>query len=505
MSNPAPGVYVSVSASSPSAAANPSTGTWFVTGETAQGPVGVAVPITSVTDYTSFLGPRVSYGFLYDALTEYFHDGGVQAYVSRVAGPTGVAAHVSIVDRVTPTPNPTLVATAVGPGAWGNHLKVTVAAGSVSTTYTLKVTNNTVQTVPISPNLFTPADALAWATTYEPWQIQVAFTNSGDVSVAPTNLPKVGVYDLASGATQSTTIVEATWTNALTAFIDSLGPGQVSAPGHTTTDGYEALVTHASLNNRVAILDVADNASATSLVTQAQDIQALSGLATTFSALCAPWLVIPGIFNTNPGTSPPIPTRTIPPSALFAAKMALNDQSSTNTCNTPSAGANGQSTYVLNVTHTYSTAALALLNNSGVCVVKPVYPGGVVTIYGYVTLSRDPNWAFLNNVRFRMQLVNDLDVIGEGFVFQQITGKGHLFARFNGAISGKLQEYYTRNALYGATATAAYSVNTSPQVNTPTTISNNEVRALVGVIMSPFAEFVYLTITKYLLSQGLPA
>jgi hypothetical protein len=44
--------------------------------------------------------------------------------------------------------------------------------------------------------------------------------------------------------------------------------------------------------------------------------------------------------------------------------------------------------------------------------------------------------------------------------------------------------------LYGATASAAFSVNTGPQVNTPITLAAGELLAATTVAFSPTAEFV---------------
>ena len=132
----APGVYTSIVAAPSSSNSSPPTGTWFVTGQTQAGPTGVAVPITSMGDYLAYLGARVSYGILYDSLDEFFHDGGVLAYVSRITGPAAVSAAVTLVDQAG-SPLSTLSVTAGGAGTWGNNLSVTIATGSVSNSYTI--------------------------------------------------------------------------------------------------------------------------------------------------------------------------------------------------------------------------------------------------------------------------------------------------------------------------------------------------------------------------------
>lgn len=498
--NEAPGVYVNVTAAAPSPNGNAPTGTWFVAGTANQGPTGVAIPITSMTDYASFLGTRSSTSaMLYDSLDEFFHDGGVFAYVSRLVGPSAVTATVAILDTATPTPVNTLTISAAGAGTWGNNVSVTVAAGSASNSYTLSILNNGVVVVK-SPNLFVPQDAITWASSLPAWQVLVTIVNDASATAAPNNNPGVGTFALSGGVDNFGGITETQWTNALKAFNQPLGPGQVSAPGHTTAAGYLALDAHAIAFNRVALLDVADNSSAASLVSQATTFQG-SAADPSYAAMLAPWVQIPGIYSTNPSSVSPVPTRTVPPSSMTAALMAKNDQ--TNDANAPAAGPNGKSTYAINVTNQYTNSDLALLNGAGIDVIRPIQ--GSITLYGYRSLATDPNWVYLNNVRFRMQVENDFEAIGEDYIFTEIDGQGHLFAQFNGALAARCQEYWVNGSLFGTQPGDAFQVNTGPQVNTNATIAAGLLNAQVLLHMSQFGEFVTIDVVKVLLTNAFPA
>lgn len=496
----APGVYVEVTAAAPSPNGNAPTGTWFVTGTTAQGPTGVAVPITSMTDYASYLGARTSTSAsIYDALDEFFHDGGVFAYVSRVVGPSAVSASVVLQDTATPSPVSTLTVTAAGAGTWGNNVSVVVAAGSVNNSYTLAITNNGLPVVK-SPNLFTPAGAMTWASSLPSYLALVTIVNDASATAPPNNNPATGTFALTGGVDNFAGITETQWTNALTAFKAPLGPGQVSAPAHTTAAGYVALDAHAVAFNRVALLDVADNSSAASLVSQATTFQA-SAADPSYAAFFAPWVIIPGIYSTNPAASDPVPTRTVAPSALAAALMAANDVS--NDANQPAAGPNGKSVYAIGVTNQYSATDLGTLNGAGIDVIRPV--NGSITLYGYRSLSLDPNWIYLNNVRFRMQVVNDFEIVGENYIFEEIDGQGHLLAAFNGALAGQCQSYWINGSLFGTDPNDAFQVNTGPQVNTTATIAAGLLNAQVLLHMSQFGEFVQIDVVKVLLTNAFPA
>ena len=100
MANP-PGVNVTVNAPSSSPKTNAATGTWFVTGLTAGGPTGVAVPVNSIQDFNTYFGTYQNNGLtarttgfttLYDALDIYFRDGGIRTYVNRAVHAGGGTA-----------------------------------------------------------------------------------------------------------------------------------------------------------------------------------------------------------------------------------------------------------------------------------------------------------------------------------------------------------------------------------------------------------------------------
>ena len=104
-----------------------------------------------------------------------------------------------------------------------------------------------------------------------------------------------------------------------------------------------------------------------------------------------------------------------------------------------------------------------------------------------------------------MQIVRDLDVISEPFVFAEIDGKGQIFARLAGALSGQCQNYWLRNSIYGVNPEDSFTVNCGPQVNTPATIASGVLNAQINLRMSPQAEQVSITVTKYLSSASLPS
>lgn len=521
MANP-PGVNVTVNTPSSSPNTNSPTGTWFVAGYTAGGPSGVAVPVNSIQDFNTYFGSYTNGAVagrtstsasLYDSLDVYFREGGIRAYVSRVVGSAGSPAKATCTLGTS-----FLTLTATGYGAWANSSGTTstpaspaglqvsaVSAGSGG--FALTVTYNGNQIGQTSPPLFTANDAINWVNSLSGAGVLFAAASAGSGSVP--SLTSTPTYYYFAGGVDGTVSVtpdlSTDVTTSLAAFTTPLGSGQVSAPGITVATVWQALGTHAIANNRVALLDAVDASSATTLVSAAQGLQYGGSNALTdssYAAMFAPWVKEPGIASTTPNTVAPTFTRTVAPTAFAAAKIAASDV--IYDCNVPAAGViNGNCATAIDVTTTYSASDRATINAAGVNLIRNI--NGAVAVYGFRSLATDTNWISFNNVRFRMQIIRDLDVVVEPFVFAEIDGKGQIFARLAGAVSGQCQLYWLRNSLYGVNPSDAFTVNTGPQINTPTTIAAGQLNVQVNLRMAPQAEQVAVTVTKYLVSATLPS
>lgn len=510
MANPAPNVSVNISAASFSPATNATTGTWFTVG-TAHGPSGIAIKVNSLSDFVNYYGTFVNgqlvgrynvadvdSSLLYDALDVFFREGGITAYVSRLIASDAVKA-------ATAASKFTLTAT--GGGQWANtdgpqglNFQVNAVMGQNSTlVYTAKIyyNNNIIVT---SPALYNDLDVVNWINSIGPnVALCSAVYNPEGTSVLPDSAsgPGSAISIPFTGGTEGTAPVDSDAGEALEVYTEAFGPGQVSMPGHVSADAYGYLTEHAQMFNRVAFLDgqngnFVDNSSY--IIADVVGLQGF-GLDTSYSGVFAPWLVVPGLTSGNAGGQA-VFSRTVAPSALAAARCAAND--TLNDCNVPAAGVGaGSSSYAINITVDYSADARAALNNAGINVIRKVANANAIAIYGFRSAATDPNWIFLNNVRFRMQMVRDLDRIGEQFIFAEIDGKGQIFGAFSGVIAGLMQTYWLKKSIYGMNPSDAYQINTGPQVNTPATIAAGQINANVNVKMSPFGEFVTINVTKY--------
>jgi hypothetical protein len=162
------------------------------------------------------------------------------------------------------------------------------------------------------------------------------------------------------------------------------------------------------------------------------------------------------------------------------------------------AGELGESVYSLALSQPeWSDADREELNRAGVNVTRNIYGG--LRNYGFRTLVdgvADPNWILLGSSRLVMEIFSKGDNILERFVFDPIDGQGLLFAQLQGELTAMLQSYFEDNSLYGLTADESFNVDVGPTVNTPATIANNELHAVLAIRPSPMAEWVVLELVK---------
>lgn len=281
---------------------------------------------------------------------------------------------------------------------------------------------------------------------------------------------------------------------ALAEFDKGLGPGQISAPGITTSAVQLAVMAKALATGRVAVLDGSNTAVAATLATQASGLTGHPG--DRFSAMFAPWDIIPGL---TAGT-----TRTVPSSARICGNIARNDGQGKSP-NKPAAGVLGMAQYAQSLSQlAFSDANRQTLNEAGVNVSRMVY-GGVRT-YGWRSLAdqdTDAEWSWFNNSRLIMAILAELDVVAENFEFSEDDGAMVNINKFGGEIIGNLTPWWVAGSLFGATANDAFSVNVGPSVNTDVTLSNGELHAQVGLRCSKFSEQVFIDVAKVPITQSL--
>jgi hypothetical protein len=493
---PRPGSLIVNRSSPPPRNVPVATDMMFVAGLSDKGPLK-PMQVLSLQDFTNQFGSRQTYSVLYDSMETYFREGGVRAMISRVVGPAAVIASVNLDGSTVGAPY-SLTASAKGPGAYANTLRVTITGGGTTTPYTITVSDTVLGTLEISPTLADQNAAVAWSQSSAWIDITLGAESSNPVAVSNAALT--------GGTDDRTNIVDANWLTALNRFTKDLGPGQVCAPGRTTATGQGQIRDHATNNNRFGLIDLVDTATVSTLNSAALALRSISNNNDRYAAAFAPWCVIPGIV---PGT-----TRVVPPCTAVAAKIAAAE-SKGGSPNRPAAGyPDGVLSYVMGFSQVN-----AFDDGSGIDVTRDtMYSNGVnqlmvryglLEVFGWRTLT-DPlglnqDWVNIGNVRLNMAIVARALAISENYILDEIDGEGRLFKQFQGDLTGMLMDFYSKGSLYGRTPEEAFQVNVDNTVNTPTTIGNREMHAVISCRMSPDAELVFIEIVKVPASQVLAA
>lgn len=473
---PAPGVDVSLLETPGSVVTIPTdTSTWFVAGLTDRGPVAPLL-VLSLDDFVNKFGDRQAYSVLYDSLQMYFREGGNKVYMSRVVGPAATQGTLNLLDGSAAI---SLVATANGPGAWSNLYKVAVVAGGAAGSFVVRVTDVSNNVIEDSGDLLDTNSAVTWSQSSKYIRLTLGASANDPAVLAPTLL--------SAGNDDRNNITDAQWSAALAKFAPDLGPGQVSAPGRTSTTGHSQLIDHAEHNNRVALLDLVDSSSSSTLI---------ANIATSrFAAAFAPWIQIPGLVTGS--------VRTVPPSGMIAGLLSRNDPGLGS--NHAAAGRFGLSGYGIGLSQAaWDDSTRQTLNNSGVNVIRQLQ--GTVTVFGWRSTTNavsDPNWIDFGNARQFIKLSAELNQVGQNFLFDDIDGQqGNTVGGFHDALAGVLLAHYTAGELFGATAEEAFSVDTGPGVNTLASIQRLELHAICYVKMSLFAEHVVIQVVKRSIQEG---
>lgn len=452
------------------------TGTAFMVGLTDRGPLQARL-IYSLQEFITLFGARQTYSPFYDSVEHFFREGGNKTYIGRVVGPAPTSGFKNIPDAGAGV---SLIATAIGPGAWSAGYKVAVVAGVGAGTFKIQVTDSANVVLEDSGDLLTQQAAIQWSQQSSYIRLTLGATTLNPAVAAASAL--------SAGADDRLNVTDAQWLNALNLFSKDLGPGQVLAPGRTSVTGHTQLKDHAEANNRVALLDLQDTPTVATLQGDAVAVRS------RFIATFAPWVVIPGV------TSAAGSYRTVPPSAMIAGMIARNDPALGP--NRPAAANAGVSRFAIDLSQPAWTDTVGgqreALNGSGVNVIRRKFGG--IRNYGWRSTTdpiTDRDWLDFGNARLFNAIASELDIAAENFLFAEIDGQdGETIGSFHTALAGVLLDHFNRNELFGDTADKAFSVDTGHSVNTLATIAANELHAVVALRMATMAEWIQIEIVK---------
>jgi len=482
---PAPGLTVTIGSTPASSLVASQASNAFLVGGAEKGPLDEAVLILSLADFVQKCGGRYEgYPEPYDWVETYFKEGGAALYFSREVGSSAAQASKNIVDAESKI---AVKFKAANAGAWGNSLKVAVTNASSKISGTIKLGTKTLLTF---SELATNA-ALITLVNEKISAYVTAETGEAEAAIAKTQ-----ELTFSGGSDALGSLTTGTLETALANFVADLGPGQVAAPQHTAEAAHKAMMLHAETLVRFAVLDD-DTDSASELQADAAALTDSDG--DRFSVMVAPRAIIPGLTHSAA-------KRTVAYSAVYCGQIARAEGQGYSPNQPPAGTKRGSAKFALELSKIYTDTELAELNDAGVLCAKLVR--GVPVTFGNVTLvdqeGEFADWKSASAVRTVMSAAGTGAIVMEEYEFETIDGRGIIFSKLKGDLSNRVcMPLFKNNALHGSSPEEAFAVETGPDVNTPTSIEEEQIRAQIALRTSPTGERLELEIVKVPITETL--
>lgn len=458
-------------------------GRYFVTGLFERGPVDTAVVVSSLADLATTFGDTQSYTPAYDDLVEFFAEGGGQAVIGRIVGPTATAGHVDVSDRAG-VPVLTLTISAASPGAWATDLSYEVKNGSRAGTFTLYI-NYQGARVETWPNLASPA-AAQLALGVSRW---VRGTNRASATPVPDNNPANTAVpiSLATGLDDRAAVTITQRQTALSLFTELYGTGVVACPGQDSVAIAPELGTHCFTFDRIGLLAGAVTDDDAAIKTLQTTIKATT-IYDEYLGLVYPWITVPS-GNT---------TKAIPALGAAAAKRAQQVVVA-GPWSIPANVDKGQLRNAVGVTQAITKARDDLLYEAGVSSIRQI--AGTLCLYGWRSLSDDlASWSMLSyRDTFNYVSARCREVL-ETYVYSAVDAQGALAGRIESEVAGILEPMVAAGALFakvdanGDLIDPGYSVVASQQ--DPTALAAGQFNVLIGLRPTPYAVNLNVTLIR---------
>jgi hypothetical protein len=552
----APGVYVEEVEIGGKPIEGVSTSTAGFVGETERGPVGAHL-VTGVEQYRRLFGAAAwrladqtteSAATLPYAIDGFFLNGGKRCFVARVvgAGATAAAADLSLPVEVPPgdqrqtaapkndeppLPGPPMPppvqqgnqgrtaavrVTALGPGAWGNRIRVSAALSSLgdkapgrfrlAVTYADPAERNALEEV--FDDLSLQADSPAFcerrvngASSLVKVEVTSPVPPRARLTLPAPNAPRPGeaspppvTATLKEGRDGAGQLTLNDYTGeggrpgsrvglAALAAVDEIS--MLCAPDEQRVEGLAPeLVAHCErLQDRFAIIngrfeDLSD-------VGKLQPSHFAAGQSRTidskYAAFYAPHIkIVDGNGR----------VRTIPPGGHVAGVYARTDIER----GVWKAPANEVVRGAVGLDPEYSNGDQEILNPRGVNCIRTL-PGRGIRVWGARTTSSDPLWRYVNVRRLFLFIEESIDQGTQWVVFEP--NDQRLWARVRQTASDFLTSVWRSGALMGATAEEAFFVKCDETTMTQNDLMTGRLVVLIGVAPVRPAEFVIFRIAQW--------
>ena len=483
-----PGVSITTAVrTGPSSATVRESSQAFFVGLAQRGPSGEAVLVNSLAEFEETFGTYVTYAYLHPTVQAFFEEGGTQCYVVRVVGPDATTADF-VLNEGGVGGSDCISLVANSPGDWAHDMDIEVTASSTLRNIKLYYNNNLVYQTGNKATTAALVNAINNSPIASKYMSATKLTDDLPEVTAATAFGS-GTFTDGSDDRADETVTDTftAFTDALSLFLDSYGPGAVSCPEtHAiNTD----LIAHANAYNRIAILHLEDGTEIGDAGDEAATLAAEDH--SEHAALHFPWVYVPTeISGVN---------RLIPPDGYVAGKRALaHNQTGPHQ---PYAGLISAARFVNGVEIDVDKTNGDALDESTVNAIRLI--ANSVRVYGARSLSTDTeNFRFITIQDTVNSVVHEANASMEDLVFSVVDGRGGLFASIEGRLTGICERMKALGALYeaydvnGRLLDSGYSVKCDTSINTTAQLAEGTIKAQLGVRVSSVGDKIEVTIVK---------
>ncbi len=239
----------------------------------------------------------------------------------------------------------------------------------------------------------------------------------------------------------------------------------------------QALLAHcALLGDRFALLDALPGRTVATVTAQRHQL-ALGQTEPLNGAFYYPWL------KTNSG-------RFVPPCGHIAGIYARSDRDR----GVFKAPANEEIQGILDLEVLIGNAEQGQLNSEGINCLR-TFPGRGLRVWGARTLSRDPNWRYINVRRLFLTLGRWIERNMQWATFEPHTPQ--LWNRIQRELGGYLTQLWQAGALQGETAQQAFFVKCDRETNPPEVREIGQVITEIGLAATAPTEWIIVRIIQH--------
>lgn len=247
----------------------------------------------------------------------------------------------------------------------------------------------------------------------------------------------------------------------------------------------QAMIDHCqSMQYRVALLDPPDFGYPRQQIDLAEVQTWRNRFDSSYAALYFPWVLVSDPLLLNHQV-----VRRIPPSGHAAGVCAQTDL----TTGVFMAPANVELEWAQDVTVAITDVMQGFLNPLGINCIRS-FRGRGLRIFGARTISSDANWRFLNVRRLMCMIEHAMEVALQWAVFEP--NNPYLWHKVRLTATMFLSALWRQGALNGATPDQAFFVTCDQTTNPPSTTSQGQMLATIGVAPTQPAEFIVFRIGR---------